>query len=228
MRFVNQDDTNSSLLTQEKMRLCSKPRDAQGVVHLAQLSCKASWQGANSCWLNYPHIRFPYLSAVRHSYPWYPCISETPCGCSQLNASSRKPRQRACPKQGQMEGYAKIAQRMATLPNVAIFRRFQALRAQNLLYMQAELVELEARFRDQAEKDAQSQDQNEKLFSRDWFTLSMPMENGEYSPQWKLALEIRKKLENYGMQISTCRQCFRGSCARQIKRSYTIANYLQY
>ncbi len=101
-----------------------------------------------------------------------------------------------------MEGYAKIAGRMATLPSLAIFRRFQALRDQDLLYMQAELIDLEARFRDQAEKDANSQNQTERLFSRDWRTLSLPNQGGEVSEQWKLALEIREKLKKYGPELS--------------------------
>jgi hypothetical protein len=100
-----------------------------------------------------------------------------------------------------MEGYAKIAERMATLPSLAIFRQFQALRAQNLLYMQAELIELETRFRDQAGRDIQSQEPTEKLYSRDWLTLSSLNNNGQLSEQWKLALDIREKLESYGLEI---------------------------
>lgn len=101
-----------------------------------------------------------------------------------------------------MEGYAKIAQRMAGLPSLAIFRRFQALRAQDLLYMQAELVELEQRLRGQAVEDSQSSNQTEKLFSRDWHTLSKRNDGGEYNEQWRLALEIREKLEKYGMSMA--------------------------
>lgn len=97
-----------------------------------------------------------------------------------------------------MEGYAKIAERMATLPSIAIYRGFSSLRAQTLLYMQAELVELEARFREQAAKDSQSPDETEKLFSRDWATLSRRVGDNQLSEQWKLALEIRDKLEKYG------------------------------
>jgi hypothetical protein len=99
-----------------------------------------------------------------------------------------------------MEGYAKIAERMATLPGLAIYRGFSSLRAQTLLYMQAELVELETRFREQASKDSQSQREAEKLFSRDWRTLSSPISENQWSEQWRLALEIRDKLERYGWE----------------------------
>jgi len=66
--------------------------------------------------------------------------------------------------------------------------------------MQAELVELEARIRDQAGRDSQSQNPDEKLYSRDWLTLSSLNENGQHSEQWKLAMEIREKLQVYGLE----------------------------
>jgi hypothetical protein len=42
-----------------------------------------------------------------------------------------------------MEGYPKLSRLMAFYPEVAIFRRFGALNAENLLYLQAELQDLE-------------------------------------------------------------------------------------
>lgn len=66
--------------------------------------------------------------------------------------------------------------------------------------MQAELIELEATFRDQAVKDSQSQNDTEKLFSRDWATLSSPIGEKQRSEQWRMALEIRDKLEKYGQE----------------------------
>lgn len=99
-----------------------------------------------------------------------------------------------------MEGYAKIAERMARLPGLAIYRGFSSLRLQTLLYMQAELIELEAMFRDQAVKDSQSQNDTEKLFSRDCATLSSPIGEKQCSEQWRLALQIRDKLEKYGRE----------------------------
>jgi len=43
-----------------------------------------------------------------------------------------------------MEGYAKLSSLMGTDPEFAIYRKFAALNAQNLLYYQAELMGLEA------------------------------------------------------------------------------------
>jgi hypothetical protein len=42
-------------------------------------------------------------------------------------------------------GYTKLASVMGKNPELAIFRRFSALNAKNLLYLQAEHVNLEAR-----------------------------------------------------------------------------------
>ena len=53
-----------------------------------------------------------------------------------------------------MKGYAKIVRRMAGLPNLAICPRVQALRAQDLLYMQAEMVELEQKYRRETSEGA--------------------------------------------------------------------------
>jgi hypothetical protein len=44
-----------------------------------------------------------------------------------------------------VNGYPKLARHMGASPEIAIFRRFGALNAQNLLYLQAELVHLEKR-----------------------------------------------------------------------------------
>ncbi|KAK5046660.1 hypothetical protein LTR84_007421 [Exophiala bonariae] len=72
--------------------------------------------------------------------------------------------------------------------------------------MQAELMELEARFREQAAKDSQSEDETIKLFSRDWYTLSSPAGAQQLSEQWTLALEIRDKLEKYETTLLRHRQ----------------------
>ena len=47
-----------------------------------------------------------------------------------------------------MEGYSKLASLMGTYSDTLIFRHFGALSAQNLLYLQAELVHLEHELRE--------------------------------------------------------------------------------
>jgi hypothetical protein len=52
-----------------------------------------------------------------------------------------------------MKGYAKLGLLMGEFPEVAILRRFSALSAQNLLYLQAELRQLEVDLRKYAQED---------------------------------------------------------------------------
>ena len=100
-----------------------------------------------------------------------------------------------------MEGYARLASLMGAHPEVAILRRFGALNAQNLLYLQAELVALESDLRRFALEDRTSNDPHRKLHSRDWQSLSMSkddIENNECTGrQWRCALVIRDKLKEY-------------------------------
>ena len=95
-----------------------------------------------------------------------------------------------------MEGYSKLASLMGAYPETLIFRRFGAIGAQNLLYLQAELVHLEQRLQECAVANERSGDQSEKnLLSKDWFTLAHSSEGNE---QWHLVLQIRAKLKEYG------------------------------
>jgi hypothetical protein len=50
-------------------------------------------------------------------------------------------------------GYPKLAERIAVLPETGIYRRFDALNARNLLYLQSELCTLENAIREQEGRD---------------------------------------------------------------------------
>ena len=96
-----------------------------------------------------------------------------------------------------MEGYSKIAALMSAYPETLIFRRFGAISAQNILYLQAELVHLEQELQsctmaDQRSADAMIRD----MMSKDWYTLAH-IDNGSQR-QWRLMLQIRAKLKEYG------------------------------
>jgi hypothetical protein len=99
-----------------------------------------------------------------------------------------------------MEGYAQLASRMSNHTDLAIFRRFGALNAQNFLYLQAELTELESRLRDKEKLNCQSDDERKRWYARDWHSLSKAStaEGGDES-QWLLFLEIRAKLKEYSI-----------------------------
>lgn len=65
---------------------------------------------------------------------------------------------------------------MGSYPEVAIFQRFSALNAENMLYLQAEIKELELALRKQQKKDRESSHRDRILYSRDWSALK---ESGE-------------------------------------------------
>ena len=101
-----------------------------------------------------------------------------------------------------MEGYAKLASLMGAHPEVAILRRFGGLNAQNLLYLQAEIMALESQLNKDAAQDCASNDTNRMFHSRDWYTLSRPKDDGDDGDeaagrQWQTMLSIREKLKEY-------------------------------
>ena len=90
---------------------------------------------------------------------------------------------------------------MGSHPEVAILRRFGALNAQNLLYLQAELVALEQDLRAISAEDSSSNEQDRANYSRDWYALSRSQNQttgGEDArKQWQTILLIREKLKEY-------------------------------
>lgn len=105
-----------------------------------------------------------------------------------------------------MEGYAKLSSLMALDSEFAIYRKFGALNAQNLLYYQAELVTLETDLREIAMEDRRSsQDSEKRLFSENWYTLSNA-EPGKDS-QLKKVMQIRRTLKEYSPQVPSTNFC---------------------
>jgi hypothetical protein len=98
-----------------------------------------------------------------------------------------------------MEGYAKLSSLIATDSEFAIYRKFGALNAQNLLYYQAELISLEDDLEHLAESDRRSQDTDKRLYAENWFELSRA-ETGK-NQQIKKFDKIRKVLEQYSSCI---------------------------
>ncbi|KAI9868138.1 MAG: hypothetical protein M1813_006883 [Trichoglossum hirsutum] len=93
------------------------------------------------------------------------------------------------------KGYAKLAKLMGRNPEFAMFRRFGALNAQNLLYLQAELINLEAKLQGIAQANNDSGDPGKERYSRDWFSLSRA--DAANDKQWQTVLQIRKLLKEY-------------------------------
>jgi hypothetical protein len=95
-------------------------------------------------------------------------------------------------------GYHRLASAMGLFPDVAIFRRFSTLNVKNILYLQAELVDLEKNLEQAALADSLSGDINRREYHRAWYPLSHPEElpNGD-GKQWKTFLHIREVLQQY-------------------------------
>ncbi|KAF7449413.1 hypothetical protein Ptr902_03331 [Pyrenophora tritici-repentis] len=68
-------------------------------------------------------------------------------------------------------GYPKLAARTEVQPELAIYRRFGAMNAQNLLYYQAELVDLEVKLRAQQVRDDKDRKGQKTKYAKTWFRL---------------------------------------------------------
>lgn len=99
----------------------------------------------------------------------------------------------------ELEGYAKLSSWMTTDREIAIYRKFGALNAQNLLHYQAELVGLETELQEIASEDRRSQDSSKQLYADNWFELSNA-EPGK-DRQLRKVLEIRKVLKEYSVVL---------------------------
>lgn len=93
-------------------------------------------------------------------------------------------------------GYPKLAGHMEIQPEVAIFRRFAALNAKNLLYMQAELAYLEIELQECETADNQNPEGRKKKYGRSWYWLSQSKDDGD-TKQLDLVLKMRRLLKEY-------------------------------
>jgi len=96
-----------------------------------------------------------------------------------------------------MGDYDQFASLIGRYPRLAVFRSFATLSAKTLLYMQAELVHLEAQLADIAHEDAFSADQEKASYRYSWNDLSHPSKKAGYDIQLQKVLEIRQKLQEY-------------------------------
>lgn len=92
-------------------------------------------------------------------------------------------------------GYSKLSKYMVE-NGYTIFRKFSLVAARDLLYMQAELVELEKQLEELATQDRGGTG-IEDLYDTNWTALSAEDVHETHSPQWLKALEIRVKLREY-------------------------------
>ena len=102
-----------------------------------------------------------------------------------------------------VKGYPSLAAFIASDSDktTAIYRRFDRLSARNLLYLQSELVELEAR-QDALDAEDLGTTLEDKKSVRNWQTLkSRAIEPGNTREKERLSVseEIRKKIKEYSI-----------------------------
>lgn len=95
-------------------------------------------------------------------------------------------------------GYPRLAKEMSNLPELMIFRKFSALNARNLLYMQNDLMRMESRLKQMEYYDSTKIEGDRDLHARDYRVLRNSALTGDGS-QLNLVLEIRGKLKEYSM-----------------------------
>ena len=105
-----------------------------------------------------------------------------------------------------MEGYPHLAELQGTYAPLSIYRRFSILNARNLLYLQAELVNLEKKLEVYTVQDIESGEEGKKRYARNWYFLSRKIDGSPNCAQWHTMLAIREKLKEYSTYISLDRK----------------------
>lgn len=98
-----------------------------------------------------------------------------------------------------MPGYNEFANLIGSYPDLTIYRKFATLASKNLLYMQAELVYLENELKTISEMDHENPEK--RGFGVSWKALNEASGGG--AVQKRIVLEIRQKLKEYRMIISS-------------------------
>ena len=96
----------------------------------------------------------------------------------------------------QMSGYSKLAAFM-TEKHHPILKKYRHLAARDLLYLQAELSDLQFRYDETAKKDATAKDRERENYHRDWLNMATSQQRGFGGEQWVIAIATRNKLREY-------------------------------
>jgi len=131
-------------------------------------------------------------------------LSTLDCVCSSLTMSyifpekhSENPPPLIDPLHDLQDGYPKLAGRMGIQPEMAMFKRFGALNARNLLYMQSELMNLERTLKRVEMEDAMARQGDKPNYSRDFYWLHYSEFVGPDTRQLNLIKRIREVLKEY-------------------------------
>jgi len=134
--------------------------------------------------------------------PSAPALPEKPTPTATTNVPTNPagldPNTLEHPLDAYVKGYPKIAHRMGLVPETAMFRRFGALNARNLLYLQQELAVIEKKLIKQEWDDNQSQGSKKCKYAIDarWLHSATSARDGD-TKQKDLILEMRNLLNQY-------------------------------
>ncbi|OCK98222.1 uncharacterized protein K441DRAFT_482695, partial [Cenococcum geophilum 1.58] len=104
-----------------------------------------------------------------------------------------------------LEGFHSLSALLASDPDLQVYRRFDSLASRNLLYLQAEILDLEARLEelDTADLEVANAEESEwmevKLSARCWEAFVEKAESGEEreAERMRLIRQIRERLAEY-------------------------------
>ena len=100
-----------------------------------------------------------------------------------------------------VNGYPKLAARFALVPETAHYRTFAGLAHRDLLYYQAELVQLENILSQLEIADSSSPEGQRSRYARNWAYLDLAFMES-HGEQWQVFLKIRKLLPQYCEALS--------------------------
>lgn len=101
----------------------------------------------------------------------------------------------------QPRGYTKLSNFMVG-ENHVMLRQYKELAVRDLLYLQAEICDLQYDHTEKATADANALDSRNE-YDRDWLLLESQEHDDDQNTQWALAQKIREKLREY------CKHAFR-------------------
>jgi hypothetical protein len=136
-------------------------------------------------------------SAASSSVHFSP-ISYNTCNTDSTFVSPGLLRQNSVRERPALQGYPKLARFIGERPGFAIFRRFSELNARNLLYLQAELLDVEEELYETEIDDQRDQDLRQLQFSmRGIHNGRVAPEGSKAHSRWKLYEEQRRLLKEY-------------------------------
>jgi hypothetical protein len=97
-------------------------------------------------------------------------------------------------------GYPMLAERIAVKPQTGIYRRFDALNARHILYLQAELCILEKQMRNKEQEDRKQKEGGSSKYAVDYQRM-LETPSDEDQTQLELIKKMHKKMNQYSRLV---------------------------